>query len=508
MRSPGTGAGARVRMVGTRRPGSRGEASRTASGQLVFWTCFNALPLSSERSDPTWTAERFRHWRAFTLTSILRQEHPTFEYWLVCDRELEHLTAPWASALGDDRVRLVHTDEWAERRSRLPVHDRALFARIDSDDLYHPRVAGHLLRHDTTRDFLQFNHGYACDVGSGAVYDWRSRSSPFYCRVERGPFRADEPFGVVDHTTVGPRATVLGPGHFLVMLHGRNTSTRAPRRGRHRPGAARDVLARFGVGGRQRLAQLAGDRADLRARAIGVPDARIEARSGRSIEDRSGPWSEARSGPSTRARSDELRRTARARYIVEVEPTPAVSEESAALFGWLGAATRAARVLDLGAGFGAIAARCYSVGAAPDLPVTCHSVDARPSHRRAVMALLSELGLEQLGAWTTAEDVEPRSYDLVLCDLSRVGAQGLVTAIRAVAPAGLVLVVGIEVEHERSLEAQLAPYLFDEYPEVDRRPAPARSAGEGDVADPGARSGVRLLGRIVGPFLDAGTARR
>lgn len=216
---------------------------------LLFWSPFDSMPWGSERHTPEWIEHRFAHWQAYTLGSILRQTEPDFRYWLVMNPANRALTEALRTRVGDERVELVYADEWPARLRGLPPCDRYLLARLDSDDLYHPRAAARLLRGPFDRDFLQFDRGWAWDVDTGEMRDWSSASSPFYCRVHGEEVRAIGEWSIVNHSTVRPRARVLGPGHFLVTFHGRNTSSTIARGGGRPLPAERaaGVLEAFGV---------------------------------------------------------------------------------------------------------------------------------------------------------------------------------------------------------------------------------------------------------------------
>jgi hypothetical protein len=226
------------------------------SARLLFWSWFDVHPWLTERRTPAWIEYRFRHWLAYTLPSILGQDEADFRYWLVCDPEGRALTEPLRASIRDDRVELVYADECPARFQRLPGAERHLLARLDSDDMYHPSVAGKLLSRRARTEFLQFNDGYACDLRSGAMREWKSHSSPFYCHVYGDDLRRRSAWEEPDHTTVRPWATVLGGGHFLVALHDRNTSS-VLRRGAPVGDALRQrVFAAFGLGGERRLDRL------------------------------------------------------------------------------------------------------------------------------------------------------------------------------------------------------------------------------------------------------------
>jgi hypothetical protein len=357
------------------------------SSLLVFWSAFDSMPFGPRRKSVEWVERRFRHWQAFTLASVLGQTEGEFRYWLVCDPANRAVTEPLRERVRDERVRLVYTDEWPRLLRELPRAKRYLLARLDSDDLYHPGVAAEVLAVPAGAEFLQFNRGYACDLRSGEVRDWVARSSPFYCRVHGEEVRRLARWEVTNHTTVRPRARVLRPGSFLVMFHGHNTSSRIELGAGPLAGEpARRVLRSFGLGADRRLAG-AGEPAPPSFR----PDALV-------------PY---------------LCRRAAAR-----------------------------RVLALGDGAWARAARVHAAGAR----IECH---ARPA------------------------SVDPSPlYDLVVQDVAEDGGRpgATVEALRSVLPTGLLLL-------PHGTGEELRDWVFDRYPEV------ASIGGDG-------RRSAALLGRL------------
>jgi hypothetical protein len=235
--------------------GGVGQARRRPAqrSSLLFWSSLDLHPWRRERR-AEWIEYRFRHWLAFTLPSILGQRVGDFRYWLVCDPAGRSITEPLREAIRDERVQLVYADECPALLRRLPAAERHLVARIDSDDLYHPDVAGDLLDRRATTRFLQFNRGHACDVRSGRLCGWRVRSSPFYCQVYGDELRALEAWGEPNHSTVRPLAEELGPGRFLVTIHDANTTSSLPLRAAPLPDRRRRrVLEAFGLGGPRSL---------------------------------------------------------------------------------------------------------------------------------------------------------------------------------------------------------------------------------------------------------------
>ena len=431
-----------------RRPATPGAA-------LLFWTWFNTLGFGPARETEQWTETRFRFWLAFTLRSILDQQVEDWRYWLVCSRALRHLTEPLRKAITDPRVELVYDDECVGRLARLDPAERYLLTRVDSDDLYHRAAASTLLGARSRTPFLQFNHGFAVDAATADVLPWRSRSSPFYTHVYGEEVRRLDTWTEPDHTTVARSATVLGPGHFLVSLHGANTSTtRAHAAGPAYPAArSAAILEPFGIGGDRPLDELAAT-------------ARVPVR-----------W-----GPRLRELQAEL-----APLVEELNWAVggrALSLPAAALLRLLSemsAARTVGVVDDVAAG---VVIRSW--GAA-----SCRLVESRPGTVASVAARLAPaLAGHAIG---TVEPLEPHGYDVVHVDLRRTEPDAVRSALRAVTPAGLFLVAGLQPDRSDVLRDLLGGPVVDRYPEIE------------DIACDASGTTCALLGR---PLTGGGRAQR
>ena len=401
---------------------------------MLFWSWFNVRAFRAERTTATWTEARFRFWQAFTLRSILAQREGDWRYWLVCSRELRHLTDPLLPAIVDPRVEMVFDDECCDRLARLRRADRYLMSRIDSDDLYHPLAASTLLKQRPTTPFLQFNQGFALDVSNGEVLPWHSRSSPFYTHVYGEEIRRlgvwDEP----NHTTVARSATVLGSGHFLVSLHSSNTSTTRA----HASGAAlptersMTIAAQFGIGGRRGMDDLAAT-------------SRVPVK-----------WE---------FRWQQLHRELRVLVNVlnaHLEGTP-VSLSAVALLQLVCEMTAARLVAVIDHVPAAVVVR--SLGTARcDLVVStlAYSTAARD-------ALPPSLAVHASGSAAAAVI---HAYDVVYVDLRRTGSDPtpLRSALDAVAVTGLLVVAGVDPDsHDQLLRSALGGVIIDRYPEIEAR---------------------------------------
>jgi hypothetical protein len=194
--------------------------------EVVFYSPFDTRPWRGRRDPEAWTEKRLAVWRCYTLPSILRQADERWQYWLVCSDGMREVTHPHRRAVEcDPRVRMVYQAQMAERLRSLPPRQVYAFARIDSDDLYHPQVVNRVRAAKLDRPLLQFNRGFALCAEDGRLYHWQSRSSPFYVQLFGPEGRSLVSIPDLDHSKVAPRARCLGPGHFCVLIHSLNTTT-------------------------------------------------------------------------------------------------------------------------------------------------------------------------------------------------------------------------------------------------------------------------------------------
>jgi predicted O-methyltransferase YrrM len=432
-----------------------------ARSALLFWSPFDIHRFRAASRTEPWLEYRFRHWLAFTLPSVLGQDVGDFRYWLVCDPSNRQTTERFAACIRDERVRLVYADDCRSRLRRLPRCDRYLVTRLDSDDLYHPSVGSNLVGRLAKAEFFQFNHGFAVDFGAAEVRAWRSPSSPFYCHVYGDELRSLDSWAEPNHTTVSPRAKVLGPGHFLIALHGENTTSSIHLGvGRFADSRARQILGSFGLGGSRgfdTMLSCARGPADWQARRVAL--------------------------------REELSRL-HAKCLADLtSEVMAISLETATLFRFLCEATGARRILDLGAGFSSAVARSYAArnGA------VCHSVDTSRERLGRTKRFLEDCGLPVDGLFEWSEFLarnEP-PYDVVLHDLGnmRIRAESLVTALAQALPTGFVLLDdGHFSGYADFIERTLARYSADVYPQA------------ADLTRDRLGRSALLLGRVLGPL--------
>lgn len=239
-----------------------------ASQVLVFFSWLNRTSFVGASKRMPWIRRRFELWKRTALASIQRQSVREWRYVLVCDPGVRHLTAPLQAEIKDPRVQIIHDGE-EERafRASLPEAQRYIYARLDSDDRYHPRVGSIYCAnaHRTTRarPYLQFSRGYAHEIRTGKLYAWSQSSSPFFALVMGPEFRTLHELPLISHSKVGGIATKLGGACFVVSLHDHNTTTTSSTCcvGNAVPlPAARQVGKRFElgkvVGGRKPLAHI------------------------------------------------------------------------------------------------------------------------------------------------------------------------------------------------------------------------------------------------------------
>ena len=354
----------------------------------------------------------------------------------------------------------MYSDECAELFRQLPPRSRYLLARLDSDDMYHPRVAGALAGRQPRATFLQFNRGFACDIRTGQVRQWVSRSSPFYCEVRGEEIRSSH-WAEPDHTKVRPQAEVLGPGHFLVLLHEQNTSSTIDIGGEQlHAEAARRTLRAFGLGQPRELMSLLAC----------VPGS----------ADWHGRWLALR---------NELR-PFHEQYVQQSAKAESVTTlEGATFLAFLCEAIEAKSVLDVGGGFASVVAARY---AARHAGTEVRSVLSPGARVPAIGHLAAYVTHRDWDSLRESSQAEHRSkYDIVV--VSAVSGLPLAAAVdaglRSTHPTGLAVVdAWHEQERVAIVRRQLTRYVSS--PVVDSPSLTQDRAGRCSL----------VISRLIGPL--------
>jgi hypothetical protein len=204
--------------------------------KLVFWTAFNSyrsekclrgLPPGSLHPVTTreWTERRVELWRKFTLNSLYAQIAQDWLYVVLLDPELRHLTEP---LLPRRDPRLLYCYEDGPTLERLREYDEIVLALIDGDDMY-SRSAGQIMM-SCRAEWMYFRYGYAYEAGTKRLWRYDTiGTGPFFAhRLDPKPMTAfDRDKRHPTHKAVaGRNPEILPAGHFCVLLHDTNTSSR------------------------------------------------------------------------------------------------------------------------------------------------------------------------------------------------------------------------------------------------------------------------------------------
>lgn len=204
----------------------------TKKYQLVFWSWLNWTSFRAASKTRGWILNRFALWERTAMNSIMRQSVADWHYMLLCDPACAKITEPLKERITDPRISIVHGDEEErEWRRNLPLAEKYVVARLDSDDRYHPQAGRGFLRNamraTPQRPYLQYNVGFAHDHVRNQLFDWTQRSSPFVAMVLGAQYRQRSRIRFLPHHKIAEVATALGGGYFMVTIHGNNTSTRS-----------------------------------------------------------------------------------------------------------------------------------------------------------------------------------------------------------------------------------------------------------------------------------------
>jgi len=204
--------------------------------KLVFWTalnsyrsekCLRGKPEGTPHPVTTkeWTERRIELWRKFTLNSLLYQSTADWLYIVLLDPELRHLTD---HLLPRRDPRVVYCYDDGPALAQLRAYDEIVLALIDGDDMY-SRHAGQIMM-ASKAEWMYFKAGYAFELERRRLWRYDTiGSGPFFARRldPRGLTRFDRDKRHPTHKAViGLSPEVMPGGHFCVLLHGHNTSSK------------------------------------------------------------------------------------------------------------------------------------------------------------------------------------------------------------------------------------------------------------------------------------------
>ncbi|PYZ95884.1 hypothetical protein CR205_16020 [Alteribacter lacisalsi] len=205
-----------------------------ASRRVIIRIPLNAWAFGGdERLSREWIANRLSIFNRFTLRSLKNQTNQNFTALVAYDKrseaiindELEKYDIP-------DNVVFVSGKEIDPLMDRMVAEcEYVLFARIDSDDMYHADVVDELHKKDIREDteMILNQDGYLYDEGNNQLAYVHFPSPPFYTQVYKSSdFLAGKRFETKSHRDISSFNWELlnSNRNYIVIIHGQNTSTR------------------------------------------------------------------------------------------------------------------------------------------------------------------------------------------------------------------------------------------------------------------------------------------
>ncbi|MEA3267444.1 MAG: glycosyltransferase family A protein, partial [Candidatus Fermentibacteria bacterium] len=156
--------------------------------KVIYTTGFKApvQKLGAEKA-AEWVDYRYEYWNRYTKNSILNQDNPNWEYWIiVTDDTIKILGDERLGAIIEDRrIRLVHRDnQIAAFKEATGDHDFYMVLRLDSDDMYRRDVTDEMMSVNVSDQeglyrYVQYTHGYVYKPRNRKLKGWwRSHMTP------------------------------------------------------------------------------------------------------------------------------------------------------------------------------------------------------------------------------------------------------------------------------------------------------------------------------------------
>lgn len=201
----------------------------------VFWTSFNAWVAPQWKDNSPvgreWIMRRFMIWKQFAWPSIKRQDVQDFVYVVSCNANSRDIVQPLFNSVDDKRLMVSYTGTKQERQVIAKISKmspKIAYARLDSDDMYHPKVSRLITIQRDSVEWFCFREGYGYDWKNSKMYTYRcgKHGGPFFGKIYRNNFHLKKAMRTVNHEVVGemcPR--ILSNGMFIVGVTGHNTTT-------------------------------------------------------------------------------------------------------------------------------------------------------------------------------------------------------------------------------------------------------------------------------------------
>lgn len=209
----------------------------------LFYTSFNRAMFHNLRDGDNlhpslrrpWIYYRFRLWRKYVWSSILRQTDRDWMYVVCCHGDARKITQPLFSSIKDSRLVVTHSLLEEQAFIKSVKGDEVYLIRLDSDDMYHPFTLAEL-RKAPVHEWYYWQNGYIYIMRPDTVVSENGKMWLYDC-IKCGPFFAHrytprnwrKKTGITEpsHGKILQHNPYRMPdGRFVVGINDHNTSTR------------------------------------------------------------------------------------------------------------------------------------------------------------------------------------------------------------------------------------------------------------------------------------------
>lgn len=162
--------------------------------KIIYTTGFKApvKKLGLEKAIK-WIKYRYAYWYRYTRNSILNQDNPNWEYWLIVTDDTIRILGDvlMNEAISDSRIKLVHrSDQISAFKEAQDDYDFYMVLRLDSDDMYRKDVTDEMMAVGVSDEtglyrYVQYLRGYVYKPRNKKLKEWwrRHMTPPFFAMI-------------------------------------------------------------------------------------------------------------------------------------------------------------------------------------------------------------------------------------------------------------------------------------------------------------------------------------
>lgn len=162
--------------------------------KIIYTTGFKApVKKIGLKKATKWINYRYKYWYRYTRNSILNQDNPNWEYWLIVTDDTIRILGDDLinEAVSDCRIKLVYRgDQITAFREAQGDYDFYMVLRLDSDDMYRKDVTDEMMTVTVSDEtglyrYVQYLKGYVYKPRNKKLKEWwrRHMTPPFFAMI-------------------------------------------------------------------------------------------------------------------------------------------------------------------------------------------------------------------------------------------------------------------------------------------------------------------------------------